>query len=1464
VNPRTKRRIVLSTAVAGTLTALVAGGIFARSWHRAGQLAEKRREGLALYGAQRFAQAIEPLSVAARDNDDTEAVLALAECRMRVPEANGRHMVTAAAYFRAVLSRDESNARAMRGLLECYVALGRLPEIAPLAQRLLAISANDVRAREVELEVLSLTGKFTDAAAKARELQVLEPANNRWRAAEILSLDRSGADATGRLARVQEWRRDPALAADEGLVLLEAELLRETGRTETARGMLRGLAEQGVAARRTLEALIAAIETGGFGPSEREQLIDRALNGSRGALASAADASEVEGERLLRSGRLAEIEAKFGAADARDAASVRLRFAALFLAGKTDEALALARGSIEAGLDSGPSDFRAVCAALSEESSARARVARIAGPTRACPKDPLVAMIVADVLLEAGEFDEAQALLVQSYDSTGQGYQPVGVRAVRASILLGRVRDAFRIAEDLLVRFGPSGDPAVAMLAVEAWAAVLEANYQPTTRGGIYGTDSPDALRRLWASLAGAGATHGPAALAPAVADVFLARGDRATAKEILEHAVSGDSGSIDGIGRARLFQALTTAAGVDAALQGALIGQLGTDDDGALAAIVADRLIAQGERDAALRVIESALGKSAPAMRRKLERLRRPIVDPKGLSSWLAEELRADRSVETSTFVLSRPEAWSGTDGALAFNAIAAMRDALGPDSIRVVVAEAAATLTFHPDDRARLASSITALDAAAQRSPDATSVLTTLAALFERQSPPQFDRSAKLLQRAAEAEPGSVAIYPQLINALQQSGDFDGAERALEGYVRLVGEDLQSKRAVADLKVRQGQLAEAAQIREQVVGRSKEVVDTIALARIRQKMGDMRAAEALLLQLRDGMAARSSAPGSSVIGDAGETGRVLLLEREIALVYARDGRMEEARASLARAVERLGASRVEELRANVELAYGDLAVALELAGAIVARDPSATSQLLLARACIRSGDLKRARAALVASLEKDPESPDATTVAAALLLGDEDGHALLDRNLASAAARRPDLAAALKVLNDATSPDGRIVPDESDLARASALATEHSGSPLAWRVAAHLHLLADRKDDAFRIAQRALARLPGDPAVGKLATDMAIAANRVDEASSAALAWRKMATAESFEVDIARASIELMQRHPEHGFQILQPIAREILQRAGDEDALHTLVSCAVLSGRMRDLLGLTGSLPEPRRAEIAREWLQTARALDAAAAVEGIREALALAPSVGQVKALAASSLTELCAEGSSEACGLAATALGTLSSDDGPLPLMAAELAAARGEFDAALGQFRAIYEPVLESAQRGSSKDLGGVYARIGRDGAFMEKLGTSVIPILAMHSAAEALLRARRSMPEAVSLAGIASRMLPDSPDARDTFVRALIAEGRHAEAASALADLKDQALAAVCAAELAIARGDATEARRAVSRAEARLQVTAIPSRPLRDRLRRAQEAAGAAESVSNADSALGVDSDEIRGGQP
>jgi len=1445
LNPRTKRRLILTSAVVGSLATIVAGGLLGRSWYRASQVADKRREGLALFADGKFSSALEPLSFAARNNDDFEVVLALAECRLGLPEANGKHLVTAAGYFRAVQARDQSNVRAMRGLLEAYIGLGHLPEIPPLVQRLLAAAPTDLRAREVELEVLNLTGKFTEAAAHARELQRLDPTNGRWRAAELMSLERAGADAEGRIARVREWQKDQTIATDPSLHLLEADLLRELGQSEQSRGVLRALVASGVPDRVQLETLIGALESANFEVAERDQLIERAIAASRGALARPSDASDIEGQRLLRAGRLSELGERFASASASDPAAFRLRFSALYLAGKVTEAAAFAKEHAPSIVES--DSFVVAALAVSSTEPAHVRIEAIAGPHRACPKDPVIAIMLSDIMLSTGDFDEAQSILVNAFESSGESFQPVGVRAVRVSVALGRVRDAFRIAENLMVRYGAAGDAAVAMLGVEAWASVLEANYHPSTRGGVFGTDSPVALRRFWASLSGPDATDGPASLAPIVADVFLARGDRETAKQILEKAVVGGGNDFGALGAGKLSRALKLASALDPALQGTIIGQVEHSAANAeLASVVAERLIVQGETAAAIVVIDNALAKAEGVDKRRLERLRRPLVDTQGIAGWLSEELRNDPGLDTAIFVLSRGESWAATDDTLVRTAIEQMKAAIGADSLRVVVAEAAMTMTFHGSDRSQLASSIAALDAAAMRSPYSASVLTTLAALFERQSPPQYDRSSKLLARAVDAEPGSASIYPQLVNALQQVGDFEGAESALEAYIEIVGEDLQSKRGVADFKARQGQLAEAAQIREQLVGRSKEVVDAVALARIRQRMGDIAAAEAILTEIGASLRTSIERP------EGAEYSRELLVDREMALLYARDGRMEIARTTLTKAEQRLSGARLNEVRANIELAYGDVSAAMRIAEELVAKEGSASHELLLARTLLRTGELTKAREALTRSLKADPDNTDATTVAAALLVGDPAGRAMLERSLAAASVQRPDLAAAIALLDSVTTADGQISPTDASLARALAMTAEFSGSPLAWRVATHLHLLADRKDDAFRIAQRALTRLPGDASIGKLATESAIAAGRIDDASSCVLAWRKMATAEAFEVDLARATIDLLQRRPDRGFDLLKPFSRELLTRTGDSASVRMLIACAVQSGRWSEIRGDLDAIAPTRRGEIVGAWIECAQSIETSKAMLAIDSIVDFAKDDAISTAACIAAWTSLCrsgdGDGSADACAKASAALAKLGSEIVPTAILAADLASAQGDYATALTLYRQQYEPVLARFSSGATFNPSVVADRVASDPEVADALRRTPVAIVALNNAADTMMRVGGSGAEAAQLASIALAAMPNNPELIDTLVRALVSDRRFADAIVAASKNPDSVLAAIEIAEIELARKSTAEARRALARADARISASFTPSRAITERMQRLQAAISAAQIEANA----------------
>lgn len=131
--------------------------------------------------------------------------------------------------------------------------------------------------------------------------------------------------------------------------------------------------------------------------------------------------------------------------------------------------------------------------------------------------------------------------------------------------------------------------------------------------------------------------------------------------------------------------------------MQGAIIGQVEHSAANAeLASVVAERLIVQGETAAAMVVIDNALAKSEGVDKRRLERLRRPLVDTQGIAGWLSDELRNDPGLDTAIFVLSRGESWAAADDTLVRTAIEQMKSAIGADSLRVVVAEAAMTMTF------------------------------------------------------------------------------------------------------------------------------------------------------------------------------------------------------------------------------------------------------------------------------------------------------------------------------------------------------------------------------------------------------------------------------------------------------------------------------------------------------------------------------------------------------------------------------------------------------------------------------------------------------------------------------------------------------------------------------------------------------------------------------------------------
>ena len=1412
MNPRTRRRLILSGTVAGSLVVIAIGGVLARNWYRSRQVGESRRIGMELFAAGQYKEALAPLSTASRGGTDLEVLLALAEARMAVPEPSMRHMKVAASMYNNAETLDPKGLRALRGQLECAIALGYLSEIPPIVDKILAVDPQVVRAHEAMLEVRAAQGRWSDALTAAETLQKLQPQEIRWRAVQLQCLASGGADSEGRLALVRKWRAElPASPTNSGsstasvssmipgLAILEADLLRGTGRVAQARDMYASLIATGVSEPAVLTALLEGLESTGLSSRAEE-----AINASRPLFPDPLAIVELEGDRLLAAGRLNELRDRMASVDSSKPSVRRLRFAAEYLSG--DRAAAARVLAATTDIDDATDPFLSAASIALGDGARRGRIEQIEQNVQQPSRDPVVAVMLSDLLVESGEYDSALNLLIRAFDQSGRRSQPVGLRAVRISAGVGRIPDALGIARDLGLRY--QSDASVAAAILEAWASALQVGYVPSRVFGALGTDSPDGLANYWEAMGK------PPELAPLVAEVFARRGMKDRAKSIVsELANTMDDGDA-------LLSLMPIAYQIDPEFAASLLARASSRPLGASGAIeIAGNYERAGKRDDAVRVIDAALTAANSNEKISLERVRRALLAPVGAptdgsSDWLLQELKSDPSLECASFVLSRSEVWSTDPSVAARNAeivaaaVAIVREAVGGGSQRAIVAEATMNLVFHSGDMARIASSLAALALAERRSPDSVSILTTFARLLEVDSPPDPVRAATLLSRAAQLQPGSADLYPDLVRVLQQIGDYNGAEQAIDAYARLVGDDIAGNRRAATLREDQGQFDEAATMRAKLVERTRASVDRLALIRTNIRSGKTEEAEQELRALL-------------------ATDSTVLAARELALLLARDGRIDEARTTL-RDLPRAGS--IDAVQAELEAGFGDPNIALRFARAAAASSPTAASDLLVARVLIQLSQFDEARSLLVSAISKSPDDPNILPIAAAVLVGDlsAEGRAALRTALDAARAVRPDFVAAIALIDGATTSSGDIAPDVDDLRAARELTVRYSGSPLIWRLATQCFSAAGQSDEAARLALIALSRLPSDEATAELAVRMSIEAGRVDDAAAAASAWRRINGADLLAADSARALIAILQRDPSRARTDLAIHQKAILAKRSANEPLTLLIASYVMAGKSGELNDLLASLDAERRSLAVSIWIQSAQTLTLEDARLATLDALRFAGNSDDLVSACVSVLTQFCRLGDAESCAAAMEGFAKLGDGGIPKPLLEADLLAARGDF---LGA-KARYESLYKDAVGGLDADLDAVASAITRDPAMRARFESNPVAIAAMNNLADALIQRGEDIALATKLARCVAAILPESSEACDTLAKSIIASGDFSEARAIASRNSDRLLGSVELAEVELAAKDLVASRRATLQSELLLVRVSLPPRLILDRL--------------------------------
>ncbi len=1406
---RARRRMLLVAGIVVVAIALAAAVPFIRSWQRAARIAEGRRQGLALYEAGRHEEALPHLAMAARDAGDLEAVIALAESRRRVPENDRQHLVTAAGYFRAVLRQDDARIEAWRGLLECAIGLGYLAEIPEIAAKVLSIAPDDRRAMEAILETRFAQARWSEAALAARSLQALEPDAVRWRAAELGSLRAGGADAAGRLALVRDWRT--ARPGDDGLALLEADLLRETGREQESRSILEAIVAHGVGELDLLEAVLESLDAMGL-----EALADDAVAGSRAMIDDPAAAARIEARRHLRAGRLSEVAplllGDHGVDGASTAEGMRLVLAAACLAGDRDEAARIAASTVLAD----DVDAALVRRALSRE-PIRARIEGVLSAHGARPVDPMIAAVLSDLYLEAGELEEAHGVVVAAYEATGRRFQPLGLRLVRGARALGRHPEALAACRTLALR--SPRDPAVALVLLEAWAAALSAGHEEELPASRLSLPPGASLERYW------NAVGAPVALAPAVASALAATGRTDDAIALLEPFAAGAAG--EGTDdEAALLEALGVADEHAPHLSASIERRIVLGAPSAPSVLALAARMSDAGRDAEARaLVEEAMAREEGDARARaaLSRWLDLLADGRSQgAAGLLARLEQDPSPETAALVLSRSSAWS--DERVVAAAVDAMRAALGDHSLRAAVAGAVLVLVFHEDDPARIAASIAGLDAALRRAPDSVSVLTTLARLLRANTPPDDVGAAELLVRAADLQPAALEVYPELVSALQEIGDYAAAERAIERYIRMAGSDLGAQRRAASMQEQRGRLVEAATLHELIAGRTREAVDRLALARVRQRLGRTDEARTILLELL----AESPDP---------------LVVRELALVEARDSGIERAREVLRVHGTTLDASRLLAIGSDLESQYGDARAALDDARRWSELEGSAAAHRQRCRLAMRLGSTEEARASLRVAVELAPRDPELLPLAASLLLGDAASREELRAVLARIEGGRADLVDAVALLVRATRDDGTVDVGAATLAEARDLALRHASSPVAWRVLVEMLRLSGREADAAMAARTAFSRLPNDPGIARLATETAFAAGLLDEAAAAAAAWRKQGGAEVLEASAALAMIDAARGRLAAALRELAPHADELVRRPRSIDALRALVLCRVVTGEADGLAADFRSADGPaaeHAGTVVGAWMEGVQSLPPAAASKALQALDSILGADPRSAHALAAAATLVCRTGEPDACDLASRSVARVETDDRVRPLLEADLAAARGDLDLSARLYESLYGAALRALGDAGLEQAGRRPLPDPAEAATVRAAARGVlvsdpIAVAALHNHAESLLSSGREA-DALPLAFLAAEAMPESPELAETLARALLADGRADDALRVLDGFPDRLSPVVTRAEVLLALDRATDARMAVARALTLAGRSVAVPWSLRERLRDAE----------------------------
>ena len=218
ITVRARKRLLLLAVLGVVLGVFGTGAWFVRQVLRDRNADISREEGIALWEAGEYEEALPKLSIAAtRDGKDSELLVIFADARSRVPAPGGKHLLSAMRFYTVAIDNDPNNLDAYLGLMRIQLEGSMISQLTDTAKKVRQLAPDNEDALRILKTIAERRGRFApnigtqgteddDSALRwVDELIALKPDSMRYRLDRLALMQQAGSSPEEIIALAEQW-----------------------------------------------------------------------------------------------------------------------------------------------------------------------------------------------------------------------------------------------------------------------------------------------------------------------------------------------------------------------------------------------------------------------------------------------------------------------------------------------------------------------------------------------------------------------------------------------------------------------------------------------------------------------------------------------------------------------------------------------------------------------------------------------------------------------------------------------------------------------------------------------------------------------------------------------------------------------------------------------------------------------------------------------------------------------------------------------------------------------------------------------------------------------------------------------------------------------------------------------------------------------------------------------------------